>query len=311
MSRRRAAHTRPAGVQGAATRGAPPIHPKHHFLHDPPSYKHLPTRNRIKKQHRCQPHLQHERARRQRAAAAPRAEGLRNAPQGESTTATPSTHPHNNVHLGRTGGDVPLPAFRQHTDAAAAHGGSSSRQTEGERRDTRASRQRICTTPPSSCPVYTSVGVCGGAVGVRYVPGGRRWRRSVAAAAAAAAPLRPLRAAHLISNTDSGFPTAPSRSFVSFWTSTVVHLSWMENSASYMEGPSEASLASSLEISSRSNLMQLSRSVFHQPTPLQAILPSQGNLHSNTLPTPHQPLPHRSFIVHARRPERQPKGGRM
>jgi hypothetical protein len=186
-----------------------------------------------------------------------------------------------------------------------------SRQTEGERRDTRASRRRICTTPPSSCRVYTSVCVFGGAVGVRNVPGGRRWRRTVAAAAAAAAPLQRLRAAHLISNTDCGFPTAPSRSFVSFWTSTGVHLSWMENSASYMVGPSEASLASSLEISSRSNLRQLSPPVFRQPTPLQAILSPQGNLHPNTLPTPHQPLPHRSFIVHARRPERQPKGGRM
>jgi hypothetical protein len=175
-------HTRgQPGVQGSPTQGAPLIHRKHHFLHDPPSYKDIPSRNRIKKQHMCQHHRQHDRARRQRAEAAPRAEGLTNAPQGESTTETTSTHPHNNPRLVRAAGDVPLPAFRQHTDAQAARGcGRADRRrvsggTQGRRGGESAPR-------PHHRAVYTQVFACSAARSVcaMYLAAGAGvglWRR--------------------------------------------------------------------------------------------------------------------------------------
>jgi hypothetical protein len=131
----------------------------------------------------CQHHRQHDRARRQRAEAAPRAEGLTNAPQGESTTETPSTHPHNNVRLVRTAGDVPLPAFRQHTDAQAAHGcGRADRRrvsggTQGRRGGESAPRPHhrgvytqvfACSAARSVCAMYLAAGQasdCGGCGG--------------------------------------------------------------------------------------------------------------------------------------------------
>jgi hypothetical protein len=128
----------------------------------------------------CQHHRQHDRARRQRAEAAPRAEGLANAPQRESTTQTPYTHPHNNPRLVRTAGDVPLPAFRQHTDAQAAHGcGRADRRrvsggTQGRRGGESAPRPHhrvvytqvfACSAARSVCAMYLAAGAasdCGG-----------------------------------------------------------------------------------------------------------------------------------------------------
>jgi hypothetical protein len=108
------------GAQGSRTQGAPLTHSKHHFHLDPPSYKHLPTRNHDTQQHVRQHRRPQERARRQRAEAARRAEGPGNAPDAESTRAPPSTHPRSAIRVHSAGGDAFLPAFSHHTDAQAA-----------------------------------------------------------------------------------------------------------------------------------------------------------------------------------------------
>jgi hypothetical protein len=173
MIRRRDAHARPAqGARVGDARSA--SHPQKSSF---PPRSTLLQRCSMKKSHQEATYVSAPPPTRPSAAAASRSGA---AGGGADERTTRRIHHRNTVHAppqqrsfgprGRRCAPSCIQTAHGRTGGARLR---QSRQTEGERRDTRASRRRICATPPSSWRVYTSVCVFGGAVGVRNVPGGR------------------------------------------------------------------------------------------------------------------------------------------